>query len=319
MADDQGDEVPTLPCILVTSCDSSFKEEELIRQILGSESLPQATKIEERVSWYPWTINNKYYTANVSLCVVSSPFDMNTEVARSMQAFIVYFDSKTKNTLNSVNSWLPVVEDLAPEVLILVCDHACDSGVSKQEAQQWCLAHAFELVELNPQDLPDEDDDFPESTGVKRIVQALNANVWSSVEMKDEHNQGFGLMSSLVASRHNNPRPSQETLSSVSPSNSTDEGIESQRAEDNQNIAVDTAVDPMIDIDIQELANLTAGDADVENFERLFTKLKEMKDKASSLPHEQRKVHAEKVAKAFWMAIGGDQDEIDSLSSGEES
>ncbi|XP_016143328.1 alpha- and gamma-adaptin-binding protein p34-like [Sinocyclocheilus grahami] len=319
MADDQGDEVPTLPCILVTSCDSSFKEGELIRQILGSESLPQATKIEERVSWYPWTINNKYYTANVSLCVVSSPFDMNTEVARSMQAFIVYFDSKTKNGLNSVNSWLSVVEDLAPEVLILVCDHARDSGVSKQEAQQWCLAHAFELVELNPQDLPDEDDDFPESTGVKRIVQALNANVWSSVEMKDEHSQGFGLMSSLVASHHNNPRPSQETLSSHSPSNSTDEGTESQRAENNQNNAVDTAVDPMIDIDIQELANLTAGDADVENFERLFTKLKEMKDKASSLPHDQRKVHAEKVAKAFWMAIGGDQDEIDGLSSGEES
>lgn len=84
-------------------------------------------------------------------------------------------------------------------------------------------------------------DDFPESTGVKRIVQALNANVWTSVEMKDGemtsiclafalssdnliylcacmlsdclylcligHNQGFGLMSSLVASRHNNPRP----------------------------------------------------------------------------------------------------------------
>lgn len=87
-------------------------------------------------------------------------------------------------------------------------------------------------------------------------------------------------------------------------------------------------VDPMTDMDIQELANLTAGDADVNNFERLFTKLKEMKskttrssccffptslscislspvnderfclfatDKASSMPHEQRKVHAEKV------------------------
>ncbi|XP_056110415.1 alpha- and gamma-adaptin-binding protein p34 [Rhinichthys klamathensis goyatoka] len=319
MADDQGDEVLTLPSILVTSCDSSFKEEELIRQILGSESLPQATKIEERVSWFPWTINNKYYTANVSLCVVSSKFDMNAEVARSMQAFIVYFDSKTKDALNNVNSWLSVVEELAPEVLILVCDHVCDSGVSRQEAQQWCLAHAFELVELNPEDLPDEDDDFPESTGIKRILQALNANVWSSVEMKDVHNQGFGLMSSLVASHHNNPRPSQETLSSHSPSNSTDEGTESQRAENNQNNAVDTVVDPMIDIDIQELANLTAGDADVENFERLFTKLKEMKDKASSLPHEQRKVHAEKVAKAFWMAIGGDQDEIEGLSSGEES
>lgn len=66
-----------------------------IPEILGSESLPQASKIEEKVSWFPWTINNKYYTADVSLCVVSSKFDMNAEVARSMQAFIVYFDSKT--------------------------------------------------------------------------------------------------------------------------------------------------------------------------------------------------------------------------------
>lgn len=35
--------------------------------------------------------------------------------------------------------------------------------------------------------------------------------------------------------------------------------------------------DATTDLDIQELANLTAGDADVDNFERLFTKLKEMK------------------------------------------
>lgn len=80
--------------------------------------------------------------------------------------------------------------------------------------------------------------------------------------------------------------------------------------------------DRMTDMDIRELADLTAGDADVDNFERLFTKLKEMKgsfisatiltrvtlcrvnyhhffllaiDKASSMPHEQRKAHAEKV------------------------
>lgn len=94
--------------------------------------------------------------------------------------------------------------------------------------------------------------------------------------------------------------------------------------------------DALTESDIQELANLTAGDSDVDNFERLFTKLKEMKgkcdekyqskhillafqhvlcvccackiytginciyyfqstEKASSMPHEQRKVHAEKV------------------------
>ncbi|KAF7224358.1 alpha- and gamma-adaptin-binding protein p34 [Nothobranchius furzeri] len=311
----------TLPCVLVTSCDSEFKEEELIKQILGSETLPQPSVQDETVSWYPWTINNKYYTADVRLCAVPSIYDMSSEIAQSMQAFIAYFDSKTKDGLEKLKPWISVVEDLAPEVLILVCDRVCENGVTRHQAQQWCLAHAFELVELNPQELPDEDDDFPESTGVKRVVQALNANVWSSVEMKDGHNQGFGLMSSLVASRHNNPRYCQDPASSSIPAESTviNEEVNQRENSSSTESQEDSVVDAMTDLDIQELAHLTAGDADVDNFERLFTKLKEMKDKACSLPHEQRKVHAEKVAKAFWTAIGGDGDEIDGLSSGEES
>ncbi|XP_026878163.2 alpha- and gamma-adaptin-binding protein p34 isoform X1 [Electrophorus electricus] len=318
MSGDKEDGETALPCILITSCDPGFKEEEIVRQILGIPSLPEPTKKEDVVVWYPWKINNKYYTANVSFCVVPSTFNMNSEVAQSLQALIIYFDSKTKDGLIGVTPWLSVVDDISPEVLILVCDHVCENGVSRQEAQQWCLAHAFELVELNPQELPDEDDDFPESTGVKRIVQALNANVWSSVEMKDEHNQGFGLMSSLVASHHNNPRPLTEAQSLSKRGDENAERPETERCQ-NSTEEAESVVDPMTDMDIQELASLTVGDADVENFERLFTKLKEMKDKASSLPHEQRKAHAEKVAKAFWMAIGGDQDEIDGLSSGEES
>lgn len=47
--------------------------------------------------------------------------------------------------------------------------------------------------------------------------------------------------------------------------------------------------DAMTDLDIQELANLTAGDADVDNFERLFSKLKEMKGKWKSIYAKQKK------------------------------
>ncbi|XP_068458545.1 alpha- and gamma-adaptin-binding protein p34 isoform X2 [Clinocottus analis] len=293
-----------------------------VGEILSSKTLPEPIKREETVAWYPWTINNKYYTADVRLCVVPSTFHMSSEIAQSMQAFIAYFDSSVKDGLEKLLPWISVVEDLGPEVLILVCERVCENGVTRHEAQKWCLAHAFELVELSPQDVPDEDDDFPESTGVKRIVQALNANVWSSVEMKDGHNQGFGLMSSLVAARHNNPRSCQDPQQSSSlPVEETHVTEETNHTESSANTDTQggTVVDAMTDLDIQELANLTSGDVDVDNFERLFSKLKEMKDKASSLPHEQRKVHAEKVAKAFWTAIGGDDDEIDGLSSGEES
>ncbi|TNN86947.1 Alpha- and gamma-adaptin-binding protein p34 [Liparis tanakae] len=276
-----------IPCVVITSCDGGFKEEELIKHILSSKTLPEPIKREETVDWYPWTINNKYYTADVRLCVVPSTFHMSSEIAQSMQAFIAYFDSSAKDGLEKLLPWISVVEDLSPEVLILVCARVCENGVTRHEAQQWCLAHSFELVELSPQELPDEDDDFPESTGVNRIVQALNANVWSSVEMKDGHNQGFGLISTLVAARHNNPHSRQDPQQSSSL--------------------------PVEESHVSEETNHTESSGNPE------TQGNTVVDKASSLPHEQRKVHAEKVAKAFWTAIGGDDDEIDGLSSGEES
>lgn len=64
-----------------------------VSEILNLTNLPEPIKREELVAWYPWTINNKYYTADVSLCVVPSTFQMSSEIAQSMQAFVAYFDS----------------------------------------------------------------------------------------------------------------------------------------------------------------------------------------------------------------------------------
>lgn len=47
-----------------------------------------------------------------------------------------------------------------------------------------------------------------------------------------------------------------------------------------------------------------------ENFEQLFAKFAEMKEHASKLSHDERKVYAEKVVMAFWDAIGGDEEEV---------
>ncbi|KAL2300683.1 hypothetical protein Nmel_013568 [Mimus melanotis] len=207
--------------------------------------------------------------------------------------------------------------------MILVCDRVSENGVNRQKAQEWCIKHGFELVELSPEELPDEDDDFPESTGVKRIVQALNANVWSNVVMKGDRTQGFGLLSTLAGA--NRSRGCEETLETEVNNNSRNSWfllcsgppcIHGGVAGTSPPSCIS---DPMLEMDIQELASLTTRDGDLENFERLFSKLKEMKDKAATLPHEQRKLHAEKVAKAFWMAIGGDRDEIEGLSSDEEN
>ncbi|XP_008834574.1 alpha- and gamma-adaptin-binding protein p34 [Nannospalax galili] len=310
-----------VPCALVTSCSATFTGDRLVQHILGTEDAVVEATSSDTVRFYPWTIDNKYYSADINLCVVPSKFLVTAEIAEAVQAFVVYFDSTQKLGLDSVSSWLPLVEAWLPEVMILVCDRVCEDGVNRQKAQEWCITHGFELVELSPEELPEEDDDFPESIGVKRIVQALNANVWSNVVMKNDRSQGFSLLSSLAGGNHSvvsaeNHHSSQPSL----PAADRTDSLPGHQGGTSSPVGaqVDSIVDPMLDLDIQELASLTTAGGDLENFERLFSKLKEMKDKAATLPHEQRKLHAEKVAKAFWMAIGGDRDEIEGLSSDEE-
>ncbi|XP_059808994.1 alpha- and gamma-adaptin-binding protein p34 isoform X2 [Hypanus sabinus] len=320
------------PSVLLVSCCPSFVEESLVRDIIGTDDIPEYTGPRNVVRCYPWTIDNKYYTATVQLCVVSDKFKVTKEIADLVEAFVIYFDSTTSSGLDEVSTWLPLTQEWSPEVLILVCDRVSDNaaseesagflgstspgfiGVSRQAAQQWCIQHGFELVELNPEELPDEEDDFPESTGVTRIIQALNANVWSNVEMKTDRPQDFGILSSLTGVLENSGTEA-ETQEYHRLTEPDDESL----AEDTSRTSpqMDSVIDPTLHLDIQELATLTTGEVDCENFERLFEKLKQMKDKAAALPHEQRKLHAEKVAKAFWMAIGGDREEIEEPSDEE--
>ncbi|XP_031979338.1 alpha- and gamma-adaptin-binding protein p34 isoform X1 [Corvus moneduloides] len=291
------------PLALLTSCAAGFAPEELVKRITGKDDLTVGAITSGRVNFYPWTIDNKYYSADIHFCVVPNTFHVTGEIAESVQAFVVYFDSTIKTGLDGVSEWLPLTEEWLPEVMILVCNRVSENGVNRQKAQEWCIKHGFELVELSPEELPDEDDDFPESTGVKRIVQALNANVWSNVVMKSDRTQGFGLLSTLAGA--NRSRGCEETPEAESnPSPGDREESQSDGGEDGagtNNLELESTADPMLDMDIQELASLTTRDGDLENFERLFSKLKEMKDKAATLPHEQRKLHAEKWGRlGYW-------------------
>ncbi|KAG8145236.1 putative Alpha-and gamma-adaptin-binding protein [Naja naja] len=191
--------------------------------------------------------------------------------------------------LDAVSQWLPLIEDWLPEVMILVCDRVSENGISRQKAQEWCIKHSFELVELNPEELPDEDDDFPESTGVKRIIQALNANVWSNVVMKNEASHNFGLFPALTgAGRRIGSDENEAPEANSLPAERAQSVLDSEEA---LVPAEGTQGDP------------TAGKS-------LFAKSGKV---------EKTEISVIKVAKAFWMAIRGDQDEIEGLSSDEDN
>ena len=58
--------------------------------------------------------------------------------------------------------------------------------VPRLEVQTWCIDSGFELVELNPEvetDSENVEDDFLETTGIDRVIQALHAHTWSNLQM----------------------------------------------------------------------------------------------------------------------------------------
>lgn len=59
-------------------------------------------------------------------------------------------------------------------------------SVNYVSVQEWCVEQRFELVELNPELDPEweEEQDFIETTGIKRVVQAMHAHLWPNLHMK---------------------------------------------------------------------------------------------------------------------------------------
>lgn len=189
----------TFPSVLfVSSCD--FTPASIIEKVLNRD-LADPVIIDPNISAYPWHIDNKYYSTDVNLCAVHSKAISNEDFASSVDAVIICFDAANPNGLEAAESWLPFLSVYDADIKILVCKTRCEdegAGVSNRSAQEWCVQRGFELVELEPnlEDV-DPEDDFPETVGVERIRQALNAHHWANLVLKAERGSSLRLADSL--------------------------------------------------------------------------------------------------------------------------
>lgn len=107
--------------------------------------------------------------------------------SNAIEAVVFHIDVNKENIAN-LNSWLPFVTEFEPEIRILACDRAPESGeVPRIEVQTWCIDNGFEFVELDPEAEESDDeveDDFHESNSYLRIRQALHAHPWPRLDLK---------------------------------------------------------------------------------------------------------------------------------------
>eukprot|EP00058_Branchiostoma_floridae_P024201 XP_002609691.1 hypothetical protein BRAFLDRAFT_83704 [Branchiostoma floridae] len=165
------------PLVLIASCTPNFQAEDLVKQIIGKDDLPPGVAIVEKMTGFPWTIDNKYYTANVHICIALEKTIGNAEFAEALQAVILHFDSKEAGSFESVKQWLPFLTHLDVDVKLLTCGLLEQEGavLTREDVFTWCIENGFELVELQEsQDKDEEDVEDTSSDNVSRLMALLH-------------------------------------------------------------------------------------------------------------------------------------------------
>ncbi|KAL9987180.1 hypothetical protein ACROYT_G001439 [Oculina patagonica] len=290
--------------VLVVSCSSFLSPKDIINEMCKPDCPAPKELSDSSLSSYLWKIENKYYTAEVHLCACSvSSLPPHCEFASNLdfQSVIIAFDQKEKSSFKEVTSWLPYIETQDPSVLLLLNSgkgSGCQ-GMSKAEVVKWCLDNSFELIEMISEEEEDEEDDFREKTGVERVIEALQCAEWPNMSMKENRSQKV-------------PKSSKEDQGACASLNNEEKQSSEQSASKSAG-GEQPPVFPLPTDDLELLSSLASDGTDNESFEELFQKLAVMKERASTLPANERKDYAEKVAIAFWRAMGGSEEEIAGL------
>uniref|UniRef100_A0A8D8V9K2 Alpha- and gamma-adaptin-binding protein p34 n=3 Tax=Cacopsylla melanoneura TaxID=428564 RepID=A0A8D8V9K2_9HEMI len=265
---------------------------EILTKLLKVESRDnlKGSPTEEHVESFPWKIDNKYYTADIKMSVLNSKAITTPEFAESVEAVILCVDTTKETCMTDVESWLPYIKDYNTSIEMFVCKNCSDkidAKPCKNDVTKWCLENEFELVELEPLDVSedetDEDDyenDFRDVYGVDRIAQALHAHMWSN----------------LVRKERTEP--------------TTFEALMSGGAQHEEYLASASSQPLELEDKISQLLSGADPPPDME-FGELFQELASMKERMNGMSTDRRKKTAEQIVMAFWRGIGGDDEELE--------
>lgn len=176
------------PSIVIVSS-SNTKPMSLIKLMTRNNTIQNEKEQPEKLV-YLWQIDTKYYVADVNLVAINENHVRSEEFNESVEALIVLMDSNKESGLEDLKVWESLENDCEPDIKLLVTNYCTnETKITRNQALEWCLKRGFELIELYPNKTPEnnsEDEIIKEKTGVERIIEALQAHVWSNLVMKEK-------------------------------------------------------------------------------------------------------------------------------------
>lgn len=178
----------TKPSVLIVSS-SNTKPKSLIKLITKQQNLLENADDVNIIS-HPWEIDTKYYNANIILHGINKEYKRTDAFNSMVEALIIHMDSNKDTGLLNIDEWSVVEDDCQPDVKILLCNYcSSDTKITKEKATSWCVKRGYELIELYPQNTQTKEDDIiEEKYGIDRIIEVLQAHIWSNLTMKDKDN-----------------------------------------------------------------------------------------------------------------------------------
>ena len=104
----------------------------------------------------PWTIDTKYYTADVQIEVIAfTKGECCSAHVGDSEALLLVFDVTDKDSLHSLQTWVQGLDGNVPEVCLMLANRVdVLTDVSDPQhswhglAQDWCCHNLFEYIEV---------------------------------------------------------------------------------------------------------------------------------------------------------------------------
>jgi hypothetical protein len=143
-----------------------------------------------------WSVDNKYYTANIP-CHATTLSAAND--CTDCEAMVMVFDPAKQETFKQVQAWYQKRDNYTAEIRLVVAmyedTHEYMREGSRQQwlqaAEDWCTEQMIEYVELcsvSPDTVRSHSSEEG-AQGLARVVEALQSHMWPCAEMRQQQGQ----------------------------------------------------------------------------------------------------------------------------------
>ncbi|KAF4033469.1 Alpha and gamma adaptin binding protein p34 [Phytophthora infestans] len=248
-------------------------------------------------------LQTKYYRALVELHVHhvrdNSPEPALQHELHDYEAIICVVDAGQCESFLHVQQLAKRIVDTLPyDVCLLAASTSSATTESTKKMETWCQDIGFEFVDLDAGNATSDDSVINEKLGIERVLEALQCNMWRSMEM-------------------NPPKVESAKETEVTEAAETDENQKKNKVNEQGDATDDTKLQALLqaleiagDATVRGAAGEKGDDDDIDmaQFSALISEVRNVRDQGESLTDEQRRERAAEVAMKLWNLLGDDSD-----------